>query len=89
MLNKYYSLDECFEQDAVFDYLEFLEENNKIEFEIIDNDIIKIKDTGLLLKETKNLIKFFEDNDVIEYKDFDDEDDEDDEEVDDEDFDDF
>jgi hypothetical protein len=89
MLNKYYSLDECFEQDAVFDYLELLEENNKIEFEIIDNDIIKIKDTGLLLKETKNLIKFFEDNDVIEYKDFDDEDDEDDEEVDDEDFDDF
>ncbi len=83
MLAKYYSLDECYEQDKVYDRLDELFNDAKIDYEIIDDELIRIKDTGLNLKEKKELLKFFEDNDVIEYTEFDEE--EDDEEDDDED----
>lgn len=80
MLAKFYSLDECYDQDKVFDKLDELLEDSKIDYEVYDDDIIKIKDTGLLFKEKKALLKFFEENDVIEYNDFDEDDDEDDDE---------
>ena len=80
MLSKFYSLDECYDQDKVFDKLDELLEDSKIDYEVYDDDIIKIKDTGLLFKEKKALLKFFEENDVIEYNDFDEDDDEDDDE---------
>lgn len=84
MLAKFYSLDECYDQDKVYDRLDELYEDAKIDYEIIEDDLIRIKDTGLTMKEKKELAKFFEENDVIEYNDFDedieDEDDDDDEE---------
>ena len=80
MLAKFYSLDECYDQDKVFDKLDELLEDSKIDYEVYDDDIIKIKDTGLLFKEKKALLKFFEENDVIEYNDFDEDDNEDDDE---------
>ena len=80
MLAKFYSLDECYDQDKVFDKLDELLEDSKIDYEVYDDDIIKIKDTGLLFKEKKALLKFFEENDVIEYNEFDEDDDEDDDE---------
>jgi len=76
MLSKYYSLDECYQKDKVFDHLEELQNEELIVFEIVDSEIIKIKDIGLSEKQTKDLVDFFDDNDVIdyEYEDFEDED---------------
>ena len=70
MLSKYYSLDECYDRDAVMDYLEELQNEEIIVFEIIDSEVIKIKDIGLSEKQTKELILFFHDNDVIDYLDY-------------------
>ena len=70
MLSKFYSLDECSTHDEVYEYLETLKEEGKISFSTVDLDVIKIKDTGLNVKETKELVKFLEENDVIEYNDF-------------------
>jgi len=82
MLSKYYSLDECYDRNVVLDHLEELQNEEMIVFEIIDSEVIKIKDIGLSEKQTKELINFFHDNDVIDYLDYepygDDEDDEDD-----------
>ena len=46
MVGKYYSLDECKNQDEVFSYLESLQDDGKIYFEVIDLDVIKFKDLG-------------------------------------------
>lgn len=91
MLAKYYSLDECYNQDKVYDRLDELFNDAKIDYEIIDQDLIKIKDKGLTGREKKELIKLFEENDVIEYEDIDedDEDDEDDDDTDEDDEDSF
>jgi hypothetical protein len=79
MLSKYYSLDECYQKDKVFDHLEELQNEELIVFEIMDSELIKIKDIGLSEKQTKDLVDFFDNNDVIdyEYDDFDDEEDSD------------
>lgn len=74
MLAKYYSLDECYEQDKIYDRLDELCDDDKIDYEIIEDDLIKIKDKGLSIKEKKELLKLFEENDVIEYEDLDEED---------------
>ena len=82
MLSKYYSLDECYDRNVVLDRLEELRNEEMIVFEVIDSEVIKIKDIGLSEKQTKELINFFHYNDVIDYVDYepygDDEDDEDD-----------
>jgi hypothetical protein len=70
MLSKYYSLDECYDRNVVMDYLEELQNEEMIVFEIIDSEVIKIKDIGLSEKQTKELILFFHDNDVIDYLDY-------------------
>jgi hypothetical protein len=70
MLSKYYSLDECSNRDKVFEHLENLKEEDKIIFTELEIDVIRLKDVGLTLKEVKDLIKFLEENDVIEYDDF-------------------
>lgn len=79
MLHKYYSLDECYEKDKVFDHLENLQDEELIVYEILDSDIIKIKDIGLSDKQSKDLEQFFDSNDVIDYdyEDFDEDGDED------------
>lgn len=74
-LNKYYSLDECSKSDEVFQFLNDLQDDLKIEYEIIDNDNIKIVDNGLTLSEIKKIISFFDEMDVIENNDYDDYDD--------------
>lgn len=70
MLSKYYSLDECYDRNVVMDYLEELQNEEMIVFETIDSEVIKIKDIGLSEKQTKELILFFHDNDVIDYLDY-------------------
>jgi len=74
MLNKYYSMDECYQKNIVHDRLEELQTEGLIVFEFIDSDIIKIKDIGLSEKQIKELVQFFDNNDVIDYQDFDDDD---------------
>lgn len=83
MLNKYYSLDECYNKETIFDHLEELQTEELIVFEILDREIIKIKDIGLSEKQIKDLINFFDDNDVIEYPDYDEYDEDEDEDYDD------
>lgn len=84
-LCKHYSLDECVDKDLVFDKLDSLQSDTRIEYTIYD-EVIKIKDIGLTVKERKELITFFSENDVIDYPDYenlydyDNEDEEDDEE---------
>ena len=78
MLGKYYSLDECSNVEVVMDKLEQLQEDGKIYFSNVEQDIIKIRDSGLSPKELKDLVSFFEKSDVIEYFDYDDIYDEDD-----------
>ena len=87
MLGKYYSLDECSNVEVVMDKLEQLQEDGKIYFSDVEQDVIKIRDSGLSPKELKELVSFFEKNDIIEYLDYDDiySDDEDDFEDEDED----
>lgn len=77
MLSKYYSLDECYSKDQVLDYLDDLQNEELIYFEIIDKDIVKIKDIGLSEKQIKELTTFLDDNDVIDYPDFEDDEDDD------------
>jgi hypothetical protein len=87
MLAKYYSLDECNKVDDVFNHLDSIQEDGKIVFESLEDDVFKIRDTGLSPKELKELVSYFEKNDVIEYLDYEDpySDDEDDDFEDDED----
>ena len=82
-LNKYYSLDECRKNDKVFKRLNNLQDDLKIEYEIVDIDIIKIIDNGLTISEIKKLLSIFNEYDVIEYTDYDDDDSDLDEEYDD------
>lgn len=71
MIGKYYSLDECTNQDEVFSHLESLQDEGKIVFEVIDADVIKFKDLGgLTAKEVKEFSKYLYENDVIEYPDY-------------------
>jgi hypothetical protein len=90
MLSKYYSLDECYDRNVVLDHLEQLQNDEMIVFEIIDSEVVKIKDIALSEKQTKDLILFFHDNDVIDYIDYepygDEDQDEDDDYFDDEDY---
>lgn len=83
MLNKYYSMDECYQKSIVHDHLEELQSEGLITFEFIDSDIFKIKDICLSEKQIKELVQFFDNNDVIDYQDFDDDQDDDDDDYDD------
>jgi hypothetical protein len=70
-LCKYYSLDECKDQELVLDELEILQADSIIEFYLFDkDDVIKIKNLGMNAKEVKDLLAFFRDNDVLEYPDY-------------------
>jgi hypothetical protein len=79
MLSKYYSLDECYNRDVVLDYLDNLQDMDMIIYQIVESDLFRLKDVGLSEKQIKELINFFDENDVIdsEYYDVYDEDDSD------------
>lgn len=74
---KYYSLDECSDQDKVFAKLDLLADDRKLEYDFVEADLIKIKDISLTAKEIKELSQFFHANDVIEDKDYGEDEDED------------
>lgn len=91
MIAKYYSLDECSDTVTVYEKLSRLQDDGKIYWSNPEQDVIRIRDSGLTPKDVKELISFFEKNDVLEYHDYEDmyEDDEDDEDYFDEDEDEY
>lgn len=78
---KFYSLDECLNQNKIIAKLDSLANDGKIDYDFIEGDLIKIKDVSLNVREIKELNQFLHDNDVIEDVDY--EDDWDDEDYDD------
>ena len=74
-LFKYYSLDECSEQDKILEKLDKLSDDRKIDYEFVEADLIKVKDLSLTAKEVKELSQFLHENDVIEDLDFGEDDD--------------
>lgn len=70
-LCKYYSLDECYNQELILDELDILQSDSKIEYYFFDKDeVIKIRNVGMNAKEVKELLLFFKDNDVLDYPDY-------------------
>ena len=59
-LHKYYSIDECNNEEALFEKLESLKNDGKIEYEKLDNWTLKIKDIDLTNNEEKRLVEFLE-----------------------------
>lgn len=80
ILHKYYSLDECTEPEKVYNILNDLQDDLKIEYEEIDMDLIKIVDMGLTINEAKSLATKLSKYDVIRYSDLEDEDEEEEDE---------
>jgi hypothetical protein len=79
---KYYSFDECRNNDKVLSKLNNLTDDRKVEYEFVESDLIKIKDLSLTAKEIKELNQFLHDNDVIEDHDYlDEEEDDEDEDI--------
>jgi hypothetical protein len=65
-LHKYYSIDECKDEDQLIERLDYLQNESKIEYEILDRWTIKIKDLDLTTSEEKKLIEFFESLDLYD-----------------------
>lgn len=65
-LHKYYSIDECNNEEALFEKLETLQNDGKIEFELLDQWTLKIKDLDLTSNEEKKLIEFLDSMDLYD-----------------------
>jgi hypothetical protein len=63
-LNKYYSIDECNDEETLFQRLDALQDEGKIEYQKNDNWSIKVTDLDLSTKEEEDLVKFFESLDL-------------------------
>ena len=91
-IKKYYSLDECNEQEEVFQILNELQDAEKNDYEFIDDQmyggVIKIEDLNMAANDHKKLIEKFNSLDVIDFPDYeyDPHEDEDEEEWEDDDF---
>lgn len=70
-LCKYYSLDECKTREEVFEKLDSLQDEEKLDYVYIDEDeVIKMNDNTLTAKEIKSLVNFFKEHDVLDYPDY-------------------
>ena len=92
-IKKYYSLDECNQQEELFSILNDYQDAEKIDYEVIEDamygDVVKIEDLNLTANDHKKLTEKFNQLDVIDFPDYDynpDEDEEDGEEWEDDDF---
>ena len=63
-LKKFYSIDECSNEDLLFEKLDQLQDDGKIECDYEDTWSIKITDLELTISEEKDLINLFEKLDV-------------------------
>lgn len=71
-LFNYYSIDECNDRDRLFERLDSLQENGKIDYEMKDRDIFSIKDLELEDTEIDKLVKEFDNLEVYSYLDYED-----------------
>lgn len=91
-INKFYSLDECSQEEELFNILNEYQDKEKIDYEVIEDsmygNVVKIEDLNLNASDHRKLIEKFDQLDVIDFPDYDyDPDaDEDDEEWEDDDF---
>jgi hypothetical protein len=83
-IKKYYSLDECTQQEELFSILNEYQDKEKIDYEVIEDgvygDVIKIEDLNLTAKDHKKLIEKFDSLDLIDFPDYGYEEEDDDEE---------
>jgi len=66
-LFNFYSFDECSDEDQLFEKLDSLKDESKIEYTEQDNYIVKIKDLELSDDEISELIKFLDNLNVFPY----------------------
>ena len=84
-IKKYYSLDECSQEEELYNLLNEYQELEKIDYEVIEDpmygDVIKIDDVNLSASDHKKLIEKFNSFDLIDFPDYewDEEEDDDDE----------
>ncbi len=77
-LFNYYSIDECNNKKKVFERLDELKNDGKIEYEMDGRDLFKIEDLDLEEGDIENLNKLFDSEDVFPYLENEDDKDEDD-----------
>lgn len=73
-IKKYYSLDECTQQEELFTILNEYQDKEKIDYEVIEDamygDVVKIDDLNLTATDHKKLIEKFDILDVIDFPDY-------------------
>lgn len=74
-LHTWYSMDECLDKKKLFEKLDKLRDEGKIEYEKESLDIFKIEDIDLDELEVEDLVETFDKYDVFPYLDKDDDDD--------------
>lgn len=71
-LFNYYNLDECLDKTKLFNKLDNLVDDGKIEWKV-DGEVLKIEDLDLEEIDIENLQKLFDKLDVFPYTEYDDE----------------
>lgn len=77
-LFNYYTLDECKDRKKVFEKLDQLVNDGKIEYEMDDRDIFSIKDLDLEESDIDDVNELFDSEDVFPYLENSDEDEDED-----------
>lgn len=77
-LFNYYTLDECKDRKKVFEKLDQLVDDGKIEYEMDDRDIFSIKDLDLEESDIDDVNELFDSEDVFPYLENSDEDEDED-----------
>lgn len=70
-LKKFYTLYDCIESEKVYSILNQLQEEEKIEYQLVEEnewEVVKITDLNLSEEEVKNLLKDFAKFEVAEYE---------------------
>jgi len=77
-LFNYYNIDECKDREKLFEKLDSLRDDGKIEYEMDGLDIFKIEDIDLEESDIEDLNDLFDDEDVFPYLDNEEEEEDDD-----------
>jgi len=72
-LFNYYSIDECKDRKKLFEKLDRLRDDGKIEYEMDGRDLFKIDDLDLEESDIEDLNEFFDNQDIFPYIEYDDE----------------
>ena len=72
-LFNYYSIDECKDRKKLFEKLDRLRDDGKIEYEMDGRDLVKIDDLDLEESDIEDLNEFFDNQDIFPYLEYDDE----------------